>query len=97
MRQRNQVTDSNHSGTPPFPIEEPLLTQTEAANLLHVEPRTLESWRQRRTGPHYIRYSLRCVRYRLQDLRLDKRAGSRNRVSKSNAPVAARSDPSARA
>ena len=68
MRQRNQITDSNHSGTPPFPTEEPLLTQTEAANLLNIEPRTLESWRQHRTGPRYIRYSRRCVRYRLRDL-----------------------------
>jgi hypothetical protein len=68
MRQRDQIIDSNHSGKPPFPIKEPLLTQTEAANLLHVEPRTLESWRQHRIGPCYIRYSRRCVRYRLQDL-----------------------------
>jgi hypothetical protein len=68
MKQRNQPTDSNNSSAPPFPIKEPLLTQTEAANLLHVEPRTLESWRQHRTGPRYIRYSRRCVRYRLQDL-----------------------------
>ena len=68
MRQRNQITDSNHSSGPPFPIKEPLLTQTEAANLLHVEPRTLERFRQPRTDPRYIRYSRRCARYRLQDL-----------------------------
>jgi hypothetical protein len=68
MKHRNQITNLNHSSTSPFPINEPLLTQTEAANLLHVEPRTLESWRQHRTGPRYIRYSRRCVRYRLQDL-----------------------------
>ena len=68
MGQHSQISDSNHFSTLPFPIKEPLLTQTEAANLLHVEPRTLESWRQHRTGPRYIRYSRRCIRYRLQDL-----------------------------
>ena len=52
-----------------FEIGEPLLTQFEAATLLHIEPRTLESWRQNRSGPRYIRYSRRCVRYRVEDLR----------------------------
>ncbi len=47
---------------------DPLLTQTEAATLLHVEPRTLESWRQHRVGPAFIRYSRRCVRYRVADI-----------------------------
>jgi hypothetical protein len=46
-----------------------LLTQVEAAHFLNVEPRTLESWRQRRNGPRFIRYSARCVRYRMEDLR----------------------------
>jgi hypothetical protein len=45
-----------------------ILNQEEAARFLHVQPRTLESWRQRRIGPRFIRYSLRCVRYRSQDL-----------------------------
>ena len=45
-----------------------LLNQEEAARFLHVQPRTLESWRQRRIGPRFVRYSLRCVRYRSQDL-----------------------------
>jgi len=45
-----------------------MLNQEEAARFLHVQPRTLESWRQRRIGPRFIRYSMRCVRYRLQDL-----------------------------
>ncbi len=45
-----------------------MLTQAEAAQFLHVEPRTLEGWRQHRTGPRFIRYSRRCVRYRPQDL-----------------------------
>jgi hypothetical protein len=45
-----------------------LFDQNEAAAFLHVEPRTLESWRQRRVGPRFIRYSQRCVRYRIEDL-----------------------------
>ena len=60
MRQRNQITDSNHSSAPPFPIKEPLLTQTEAANLLHVEPRTLESWRGS-IGPFHATFAIRGV------------------------------------
>ena len=54
--------------SPSLEVNEPLLTQTEAATLLRIEPRTLESWRQHRVGPRYIRYSRRCVRYRLEDL-----------------------------
>jgi len=46
-----------------------LLTQSEAAEYLHVEPRTLEGWRQRRQGPRFHVYSKRCVRYSLSDLR----------------------------
>jgi len=45
-----------------------LLTQAEAARVLNVADRTLESWRQRRIGPRFISYSKRCVRYRLSDL-----------------------------
>jgi hypothetical protein len=41
---------------------------SEAARFLGVEHRTLESWRRLRKGPRFIRYSARCVRYRLQDL-----------------------------
>jgi hypothetical protein len=53
-----------------------LLDQTQAAELLCVEPRTLEGWRARRIGPRFIAYSRRCVRYRLSDLQawLDSKA-----------------------
>ncbi len=47
-----------------------MLDQDEAARFLKVQPRTLESWRQRRIGPRFIRYSMRCVRYRSQDLQV---------------------------
>jgi predicted site-specific integrase-resolvase len=50
-------------------IAEKLLSPTEAAQILGIQPRTLEFWRQRgRVGPKFIRYSARCVRYRLSDL-----------------------------
>jgi len=44
------------------------LTQAEAARVLNVADRTLESWRQKRIGPRFLSYSKRCVRYRLSDL-----------------------------
>jgi hypothetical protein len=47
-----------------------MLDQEEAARFLRVQPRTLESWRQRRIGPRFVRYSVRCVRYRAQDLQV---------------------------
>ncbi len=65
IRETMNAQESSRS----FEISEPLLTQTEAAAILHVEPRTLESWRQHRVGPRYVRYSRRCVRYRVADLR----------------------------
>ncbi len=69
MKPRNsQFSASEVRMSETFDIKEPLLTQSEAATLLHIEPRTLESWRLQKTGPRYIRYSRRCVRYRVEDL-----------------------------
>ncbi len=45
-----------------------LLTQIEAAEVLSIQARTLESWRLRGIGPRFIRYTSRAVRYRLSDL-----------------------------
>lgn len=47
-----------------------LLTPDETAKFLRLQVRTLEAMRQRGTGPGFIRYSGRCVRYRLRDLQL---------------------------
>jgi hypothetical protein len=44
------------------------LTQKQVAELLNIQPRTLESWRQRRIGPPFVAYSRRCIRYRERDL-----------------------------
>jgi hypothetical protein len=40
---KRDIPGMNIQGQPSFAIKEPLLTQTEAAAVLHVEPRTLES------------------------------------------------------
>ncbi len=45
-----------------------LLTTQEVARWLKSEPRTLERWRHRGKGPRFIRFTPRCVRYRLADL-----------------------------
>lgn len=44
------------------------LDPAETATFLNIQPRTLESWRARRIGPPWIRYSKTCVRYRVSDL-----------------------------
>lgn len=46
---------------------EALLTPGEAAQLLKVQPRTLQSWRYLKIGPKYTRVGGR-VRYRNEDL-----------------------------
>ena len=45
-----------------------LLTQDEAAQVLGVQPATLNYWRAKGRGPAYVRISRRCVRYRCDDL-----------------------------
>lgn len=44
------------------------IDSVEAARVLGVEPATLEKWRRNGRGPRFVRYSHRCVRYRLRDL-----------------------------
>lgn len=45
-----------------------LINETRAAEFLSVNPRTLQQWRLRGTGPKFVRISSRCVRYRYRDL-----------------------------
>lgn len=47
-----------------------LLTTREVAHRLDVSARSIEGWRQRGTGPTYVRLSKSCVRYRPADLNL---------------------------
>jgi Helix-turn-helix domain len=46
-----------------------LLDEDQAAALLHVSIKTLQGWRQRKTGPRYFKLSNR-VRYSPDDLRV---------------------------
>lgn len=44
-----------------------LLTEAQAAHLLSLKPRTLQMWRMRGTGPHYVKLGS-TVRYRVATL-----------------------------
>lgn len=48
--------------------DEPLDTASTAL-FLGLSVRTLERWRQERTGPSFVKLSARAIRYRLSDLR----------------------------
>ena len=45
-----------------------LIEERAAAALLGVVRQTLAQWRRRGVGPPYVRISVRCVRYRPEDL-----------------------------
>jgi len=49
--------------------DDELLDANSAALFLGLSTRTLERWRCERTGPSFLRLSVRAVRYRLSDLR----------------------------
>lgn len=53
--------------TPAQAAPDEVLTPTEAASLLKVPARTLDSWRNRRTGPRFHRVG-RHVRYLRADV-----------------------------
>jgi len=65
-----------------------LLTQTEAAPLVGVAPRTLERKRWAGDGPPFIRVSNRAVRYRRGDI--EDWIAARRRTSTSDGNVASR-------
>ena len=44
-----------------------LLTEQEAAALLHVTVKAVQGWRYRGGGPRFVKIGS-CVRYRLEDL-----------------------------
>jgi hypothetical protein len=44
------------------------LDEGRAAELLSLNPRTLQQWRLRGRGPRFVRISSRCIRYRYRDL-----------------------------
>ncbi|WP_273441043.1 helix-turn-helix transcriptional regulator [Sedimenticola selenatireducens] len=43
---------------------DPLMTSDEVAEYLNLAPRTIQKWREDKTGPQFIRINHRCVRYR---------------------------------
>ena len=45
-----------------------LVNEVEAAARLRVSPRTLQAWRQEGKGPEFVRFSARCIRYRVSAL-----------------------------
>ncbi len=53
---------------PNWKTKEPPLTTREAAQLLGLQPCTLEKWRYEGNGPRSIKVGSRTVRYRREDL-----------------------------
>jgi predicted DNA-binding transcriptional regulator AlpA len=49
-------------------LDEPLVSENEAAAVLHVKPPTLTAWRNRGQGPAYVKVG-RLVFYRLSDIK----------------------------
>jgi predicted DNA-binding transcriptional regulator AlpA len=48
-------------------LNDALLNEVHAAELLGISVRTLQSWRTRRAGPAFVRVG-RAIRYRRRDL-----------------------------
>lgn len=59
-------TSSSTASSPDLPA--PLLTETQAAEILQLTPRALQAWRYQGRGPRFVKISARAVRYRLDDL-----------------------------
>jgi len=53
-----------HAGVAPSP----LLTEGQAAEILNLTRRALQSWRVQGRGPKFVRISGACIRYRQEDL-----------------------------
>ncbi|MEU6785921.1 helix-turn-helix domain-containing protein [Nonomuraea angiospora] len=47
---------------------ETLATEEEVAGRLQLKPATLREWRWRGTGPRFIRFSTKAIRYRWSDV-----------------------------
>jgi len=59
-----RLTAQPISNTP----ENILLSPTEVATLLKIQPQTLRAWRHRQQGPPFVRVNHQTIRYRLPDL-----------------------------
>jgi len=49
-------------------MEDPLLDDWQAAELLSIKAQTLRKWRFRKFGPAYVRMGGKLIRYRLSTL-----------------------------
>ncbi len=65
---RPTKSDRTSLSQPEYVDADIFLNEARAAELLSVNPRTLQQWRLRGTGPKFVRISTRCVRYRYRDL-----------------------------
>ena len=65
-------------------IDKPI-TQSEAADILCVSPRTLETWRVKGIGPRYLQYSSRCIRYLTSEVLAWREGQIRRSTSDKNA------------
>ena len=63
-----------------------LLTEREAAALLHVTVKAVQGWRYRGNGPRFVKVN-RLVRYRLEDLQAFVLAALRTSTSDPGPPV----------
>ena len=63
-----------------------LLTEQEAATLLHVTVKAVQGWRYRGGGPRFVKVG-RCVRYRLEDLQAFVLAALRSSTSDPGPPA----------
>ena len=63
-----------------------LLTEREAAALLHVTVKAVQGWRYRGNGPRFVKVG-RCVRYRLEDLQAFVQAALRTSTSDPGPPA----------
>ena len=63
-----------------------LLTEQEAAALLHVTVKAVQGWRYRGNGPRFVKVN-RLVRYRLEDLQAFVLAALRTSTSDPGPPV----------
>jgi hypothetical protein len=65
---RTRKPEKGSPELPEYVAADLLVDEAHAAELLSVNPRTLQQWRLRGTGPQFVRISTRCVRYRYRDL-----------------------------
>ena len=65
-------------------MDELLVDENQASEVLHTSPRTLQGWRQRGTGPRYIKVG-QLVRYRPSSLQ--EYISSQTRSSTSEQPA----------